>query len=920
MTPWERLWNRMMREEQRQAAREVIVQSAKMPEAAASILKLLVEGTKNRADVVARWSTDKQADYLTRIRMGDLTYASFVATFLVKFREPMLARMLDVAEIPNVNGVVDIRTQTQPIPTERLAAGIRAIEREFPARDVEFYLDAIEAQRQSIWKNLADAMKLARTMSRPPAPDVATAPAASTTTVATGEAVPNGATVTPPPPPPPLRPLEGLPPTPPRVADDPPIERGEVHLADVERLSPLDTFVRDGLVATAAGELGALSVDQMRGLVEELIEIKPTRHRSWFHLGFLDVCERLEPDLDVAQASERNRGWYLAGVIAAYEMRGDRTAIVRMFDRHTAEARRILGDRHEATIGAIGPLVEAMCAAGRSEEAISALASTAVSKGGEKVYDALIAEAEARLAASKKASTVLKLLVDALDAGVRRQDRTRPGLADEIAVLQATTCRVSGDFDRAAEFLRGVGVRGDAAVVARTDGERGLVACRVRSLSEIRLPLVAADLAATAARLEPGVVHFERASVRANPRRCEADFAVGIYRLARGDLDGARAALEQAVASFRAGAVVTEGVGTPARARFALGVVLAETLDVLRAEDAVDLLVSGATELPGEVPAYALARALAALATIRAEFGVRVIAGLAGAMGDRLVDIAIESDLVAAHEGVREALAIRTEDASRSPRARGDDAARLLRDSLSAHDIGRATRALCVLDDLADHAEGRGRLLSILADRERYAPAWNEAEAVDARVRLYESDQRFADAARELTDAAHDALSKDPERGLVTAREFVGAIAGYGVGSPDAGLIARIEALGRVEAAEPPARVRHQGRVFVIGGNEVQARYEASIRGDLAGREPAVALDFDFTGWSSNWGRSLGTIERRIAEADAVVVMRFIRTMLGRTVRELAGRHGKPWVACTGHGRDSLSAAIGRAIVLLPGA
>jgi hypothetical protein len=57
---------------------------------------------------------------------------------------------------------------------------------------------------------------------------------------------------------------------------------------------------------------------------------------------------------------------------------------------------------------------------------------------------------------------------------------------------------------------------------------------------------------------------------------------------------------------------------------------------------------------------------------------------------------------------------------------------------------------------------------------------------------------------------------------------------------------------------------------------------------------------------------------RRIREADAVVIMRFVRTLLGRTLRALCSEHDRPWVACTGHGRDSLLGAIEEAVRLLP--
>ena len=896
MAIWERIWSRLTIEEQRQATREVIVQSAKLPESAASLLQVIAEQNRTRPEVVGRWSIDKQADYLARARMKDLEYGMFLTAFFIKYRQPMLIRMLDLAEIPNVNGCIDIRTQSGAIATEGLVAGIRGIDAEFPSRDVGLYLEALEGQAQPMWRNLPEAIRVARQPAASPSmtvPPVAASPATPTRPATRSS----------------------------RIDAEVPIVRGEVHLADIERFTALDAFLRDGLIATAAGTTGAPSGDRMRSVVEELIQLNETRHRSWFHLGFLDVSEGREPDLDVAHASERNRGWYFAGAVAACARSGDDAGIVAMFDRHQAEARRVLGDRHEATGEAAGSLVGALCAAGRSGEAVAALAATAVSKGGDRVYDPLLIEAERHLRESKaaEASAVLTLLMDGVEAGVRRQDQARPGLADEVALLRATAHRVSGAFDRAIALLDRVVGHGESGPSARAEGERGLVACRARSLSEVRLPLAEVDLPATAARLAPGIVHFERASVGENPRRAEADFVLGIHRFAMGDVDGARTPLERAVAAFRAGAVATEGAGTPARARFALGVLLAETLDVARAEEAVELLVSGATDLPGEIPVYALARALSALTAIRAEYGTRVILALTDALGDRLVDVAVEADLVAAHDGLRESLAIRTENPRRPRRARGEDAAALLLGSLPALDIERATRALAVLEDLADDAEGRGRLLRILEDRAQYDPAWTSSEALDARVRLCEAEGRYADAARLLMQAAHEALSRDPERGLETAREFVGMIAGYGIGSPDAGLLARIAALEGAERAPVLPTLRRRGRVFVIGGNEVQARYEAWLRADVVAREPGVVLDFDFAGWSSNWGRNLGSIERRIAEADAIVVMRFIRTLLGRTVRELSGRHGKPWIACTGHGRDSVAGAIERAIGLLPG-
>ena len=105
--------------------------------------------------------------------------------------------------------------------------------------------------------------------------------------------------------------------------------------------------------------------------------------------------------------------------------------------------------------------------------------------------------------------------------------------------------------------------------------------------------------------------------------------------------------------------------------------------------------------------------------------------------------------------------------------------------------------------------------------------------------------------------------------------------------------------------------------MYFVGGNEVQARYEVWRTAEARRRWPKVSIEFDFSGWAKNWGRNLPAIEGRVRDADAVVVTRFIRTLLGRTIRALCGEHGLPWVPCTGHGRKSLLAAIEQAVQLL---
>jgi len=60
-------------------------------------------------------------------------------------------------------------------------------------------------------------------------------------------------------------------------------------------------------------------------------------------------------------------------------------------------------------------------------------------------------------------------------------------------------------------------------------------------------------------------------------------------------------------------------------------------------------------------------------------------------------------------------------------------------------------------------------------------------------------------------------------------------------------------------------------------------------------------------------------MRRDFDEADAVVLMRFMRTNFGREARRLCNQSAKRWFACTGHGRDSICAALDEAADSLRG-
>ncbi len=95
-------------------------------------------------------------------------------------------------------------------------------------------------------------------------------------------------------------------------------------------------------------------------------------------------------------------------------------------------------------------------------------------------------------------------------------------------------------------------------------------------------------------------------------------------------------------------------------------------------------------------------------------------------------------------------------------------------------------------------------------------------------------------------------------------------------------------------------------RILFVGGDERQALHDNRARKMLEASYPWIEVRFIHTGWSSNWGKCADQIARLIPSYDALVVMRFVPTKLGRAARKAAGKHRTPWHACTGRGPESI--------------
>jgi hypothetical protein len=132
------------------------------------------------------------------------------------------------------------------------------------------------------------------------------------------------------------------------------------------------------------------------------------------------------------------------------------------------------------------------------------------------------------------------------------------------------------------------------------------------------------------------------------------------------------------------------------------------------------------------------------------------------------------------------------------------------------------------------------------------------------------------------------------------------------------------EDLAAIEGASTAHRDDHGGRdgdpvsVVFVGGREEQARVASLVESDVAERfDDRVSITWFHPGWTSGWATDADRIAGALAEADVAVVMSLVRTGLGERVRRDAKFYDVPWVACTGHGRASLTRAVTAAVAVV---
>lgn len=693
------------------------------------------------------------------------------------------------------------------------------------------------------------------------------------------------------------------------------------------RFTTFDHQLIQAIVASVTGIEGALDEDGIEDLVDEALHLNVTRHQTYFHRGFLDRLSGREASLDFPEANPDRRAWYLAGAVSALARRQDQAGLVALLDQHEEAFRPLLDGHHPAVVYALPPLVLALWAREREAEIPSLTGPAAFGRLPlpqlrhhlERTTDLLAAQE------AERAEPLLVLLEDALAYRVHEGMEVPAWLFHTVARRRAHAMRLRGDFAHAKKRLLEIEKLGPQGIQARVQADLGLIEAGFRSLSRITFPEQRQDLPDLASDLAKGEARFRRSHELAGIDGGHGAYCLAMQAMARGVSAEVLPLAERAVANFAARPRTYRRGGVLARAQLLLGWALAVELESARSAHAAECLEAAVDGLEME-GLYLVEEALGALSQMDPEGAVALAQALLTKFGsrtrprERVIDAVSQEEVLLRSGEIRQLLLSRAGVAGRCRSERYQDARRLLVAAEQLDDPELAGRALDLMQCIAlrnpDKAEADD-LLELLESGDAVSTAWDGTEQLEAGIGLLKARGDCTAAAVRLEQLAHRVLGQDSPFAAQEAMDLVPELEALGVeGFPTEELSRRLKASRPDETSDVArglGRPTFSGRILFLGGNEAQERYQEEVVRRLREEHPRLQVEFRFLGWSSNWGKQLNMMKGTLESADAFVMMRFMRTMCGRELRRIASQRGIPWIACTGHGRESIHQAILRA-------
>lgn len=710
------------------------------------------------------------------------------------------------------------------------------------------------------------------------------------------------------------------------------VEQPKPGPAEPSRLVTLDRLLISESVRAVAGEIGALTIDQIQDAVDELVAANSRRYQSYFHRGYIDGLLERPLAFFGTEMNAQRKVWVLAGYITARTRDGDYGGIIRTV-KDFPDVFAAFADpaAEEAARAGVRLVIDAFAAQRASVELAGFISHDVLQNAGEQAYLGLLELARDlyRSRSAVEADRLLEILEQT--AG----PLTVPSeILNEVLRRRAQCRKAVGAFSIAIDVFEGILPECGPEMRSSVLCDIGLARGSFKWLVEVRPPKEQKHVSELLRRLGQGNREFSEALQCLPLGDANAPYVLGMrallasveYRENGADataLNLLRMAYEHAIRRLQI--YRSSGVFGPLCFAYGCAVFLAldeeqfeNASEILRrcvddypAADWADWLLEECVAVPLEVETGAAAVILLMLYDVRPSV-------LWSYLENRLPSRVPVS--VLRHPLCQEHLEQVAGDERRASRLRWKAGVALARCWAAAAgkpdwDDDRHSSVVELLLELARRDSTlRPDMVRLLVERELIEAIWDEGERLRAQAALAAWDGRLDDAMGYLLSACRyyrDASDLD------AAADIAAEMREYEPAHPMTVQAASL--LPAATLAEPLAgRASPLGRplkILFVGGNEMQEQYETDLKADLAAGAVPIEVDFEFTGWSSNWGRQFEKLAPRLASYDGVVVMQFVRTQLGRTINAEISRlntlgHRLLWRRCTGHGKQSMQKSI----------
>ncbi len=696
----------------------------------------------------------------------------------------------------------------------------------------------------------------------------------------------------------------------------------------IEDFTQLDRVLIEQIVITAAGEERALSPDQLFDLVDTVIALNTRRERSYFHLGFMAA---LVADFEVEhrrpEMNDARRQWYLAGLLAGLARRRDIDAIDRAVDQQRDDFERAAARPGGAGLSMARTLLFLMLETDRLSGAVLLLRGQ-VSRMGRSLREQVLAHAsqllrQGSIGEAKALLSVLHDPVRAKDSAVA-QDRA---FCRQVVRKLGQAFLAGGERTPARQLFEKL-LQEEDAVTPDLLADMGLLEAGFGSLGEIRIEGDEDSLNLLAEALKKGRGRFEQAIARFPSRAHHAHYLLAVIAyldymrnasagsdedaLRRRGIQHAQAAISGMIGSPMA--VAYESMGLLGQARFMLAVLHMAGLDEAGAAAAMQVWKA----IPAKVGRFPLAHLESFLVWAELadrQIAMRIAESIHAVRGAEALDLLVSQPWAVESDDLRTAFLEAAADPERPRAGRFDLWGRLVPALVERQYLDQAGEGLDAMEGLAMSDERLARrFVHWLGQPEHYDPVWDEADALRARYRCQTRCGDEVEAVATLRLLFHALKEERPEEALQIRELVRGHERGRDV-ADDLVLPHDDEPAEQEGDTDIVSRLAsgEAVRVLFVGGNETQRQYDERIRSAIRRDWPGVEVVFEHTGWSSNWGAMIDRLKREARDADAVVLMSMMRTMLGRTLRAALNEPPRPWVPCNGTGRDALERSIRRA-------